>query len=262
MKTYIDQIGRVVRIKEFPERIISLVPSITELLVDLGLEDRLVGVTKFCVHPSSLISEKVLIGGTKNIESTTIASLQPDLIIASKEENVKDQIDALPFPTWVSDVSSFANAINMISSIGEITATSKRAKMIIDSIALHSSITKKSKVAYLIWRKPYMSIGGDTFIHNMLAKAGFENVFAHQQRYPIITLEDIAAQKPDFIFLSTEPFPFKEKFFNEFEHIAPPVLVDGEMFSWFGSRLKRAGDYFRELNENLELSNPTSEAKE
>ena len=137
MKTYIDQIGRVVRIKEFPERIISLVPSITELLVDLGLEDRLVGVTKFCVHPSSLISEKVLIGGTKNIESTTIASLQPDLIIASKEENVKDQIDALPFPTWVSDVSSFANAINMISSIGEITATSKRAKMIIDSIALH-----------------------------------------------------------------------------------------------------------------------------
>jgi len=102
-----------------------------------------------------------------------------------------------------------------------------------------------------------MTIGGDTFIHNMLAKAGFENVFAHQQRYPIITLEDIAAQKPDFIFLSTEPFPFKEKFFNEFEQIARPDLVDGEMFSWFGSRLKLAGDYFRELNENLELSNPT-----
>ena len=252
MKYYKDQIGRNILIALFPQRIISLVPSITELLVELGLKDRLVGVTRFCIHPSSLLNEKKIIGGTKDIDLETITSLRPDLILASKEENVKDQIESLRFPVWLSDVSSLEDARNMISSIGKITATEEKAKAIINSIHLPSTSKRKIRVAYLIWRKPYMTIGGDTFISDMLERVGFENVFSDKRRYPIVTLEDMQAKNLDFIFLSTEPFPFKKKFISEFEHVAQPVLVDGEMFSWFGSRLMKAGDYFNALKKRLE----------
>ena len=245
----IDQLGRSVTIKSPVTRIICLVPSITELLVVLGLGDLLVGITKYCVRPLDVKHGRTLIGGTKDIDLNIIGSLDPDLVIASKEENVREQIDALSAPVWVSDVSTLQDALDMILSIGIITGREVKTEKIIKKIGFPEFLgnTRKS-VAYLIWRKPYMTIGGDTFINEMLSIAGFDNVFENEIRYPIVTLDDIERMEPDYIFLSSEPFPFTEKFVKEFEHIAKPILVDGEMFSWFGSRMIYAIDYFKKIN--------------
>ena len=174
------------------------------------------------------------------------------MILASKEENVREQIEGLTAPVWVSDVKTLDEAIQMIVAIGEMTKSNTQGEKIIKQIdfSLFAHLPK-IKVAYLIWRKPYMTIGGDTFINELLDRVGFENVFAEQKRYPVVSLDEIKERDPKYIFLSTEPFPFKEKFFKEFEHITTPILVDGEMFSWFGSRLTKASSYFAKLNREL-----------
>ncbi len=250
LKSFTDQINRVIQITDFPQRIISLVPSITELLIDLGLEKRLVACTRFC--PPAIRQKKVLIGGTKDIAIKHINSLASDLVLASKEENVKEQIEELTAPVWVSDVATLKDAKAMILAIGKLTNTEVCARKLIDNITFPTvTSATRPRVVYLIWRKPYMTIGGDTFINELLTIAGFENVFKDKKRYPIISLEDIEQQKPDYIFLSTEPFPFKEKYFEEFASLAPPVLVDGEMFSWFGSHLVKANAYFEVLQKEL-----------
>lgn len=251
MKTFIDQIARRVLINS-SNRIVSLVPSITELLFDLGVGEQVVGITRFCKYPTGIEKGKTIIGGTKTIDIDLIHRLEPDLVLGCKEENVKQQIEALKVPVWMSDVGSLSDALAMINEIGKMTSSQTKAQEITNQIDFSDlESTQTIKVAYLIWRKPYMTVGCDTFIHNMLANVGFENVFADQKRYPVVTLEDIKDKKPDFIFLSTEPFPFKERFFNEFEAIAPPVLVDGEFFSWFGSRLCKAYPYFEQLQKEI-----------
>ncbi|MEO8116402.1 MAG: helical backbone metal receptor [Bacteroidota bacterium] len=257
LKCFTDQMQRVVRLPVFPPRkIISLVPSITELLFDLGLDDQIAGVTKFCIHPKEKCKSKIIIGGTKNIHQERINEINPDLIIANKEENEKSQIKLLEksFPVWMSDVDDFSEAIDMISKIGEITGKENPAQDIVRKI--HTNFSKivvparKYKVAYLIWQKPYMTVGGDTFIHSMLQKAGFENVFKNEKRYPEISLENIVDRQTEILFLSTEPYPFKEKHTKEFERLLPGIkiiLVDGEMFSWYGSRMMISTEYFMEL---------------
>ena len=248
-----DQLGKKLFLKGIPEKIVSLVPSITELLVDLGLEARLVGVTKYCVHPKRLKDNVKLIGGTKNINVELINELNPDVIIASKEENVKEQIEALINPVWVSDICNLDDAKEMIRQVGQLTGSVTKSNEVLDAINLEDIIPANKKVAYLIWRKPYMTIGNYTFIHDMLQRAGYHNVFADKVRYPIVTLEDLKQEGLDYVFLSTEPFPYKEKHFTEFERIAKPVLVDGEMFSWYGSRLVQSRAYFEELRTSLGL---------
>ncbi|MFZ1799981.1 MAG: helical backbone metal receptor [Chitinophagaceae bacterium] len=260
MKYFKDQMNREVKLPRFPpQKIISLVPSITELLFDLGLEDQVAGVTKFCVHPKDLSKKKVIVGGTKNIHIEKIKQIDPDLIIANKEENEKEQIEILEklYPVWMSDVNDFPGAMDMILKIGDITGSMQTAIEI--SQTIHSNFSKirtterKHKVAYLIWQKPYMSVGGDTFIHSMLQRAGFDNVFENEKRYPEISLENIVARKTDILFLSSEPYPFQEKHLAEFEQLLPGIkimLVDGEMFSWYGSRMMISAKYFMELQRN------------
>lgn len=239
-----------------PQRIVSVVPSQTELLYDLGLDDRVVGITKFCVHPKDWFQGKVRVGGTKKLHIDKIIELQPDLIIANKEENEKSQIEELQryFPVWVSDISTLEEALKMIVAVGEITGAGDKASTIIDKISTGflqlRPINPKLKAVYLIWRDPYMTIGEDTFIHEMLDRCGFQNCFAKQERYPSIDLEDIKAAHPDIILLSSEPYPFKEKHVAELQKFLPEtkvVLVDGEMFSWYGSRLMKAPGYFHQL---------------
>ncbi len=260
IRCFKDQMQRELTLHIFPPRkIISLVPSITELLFDLGLDDQIAGITKFCIHPKEKCKSKIIIGGTKNIHHEKIKEIKPDLIIANKEENEKDQIELLEklFPVWLSDVDDFPGAIDMIVKIGEITGKEKTAQNIVRKI--HTNFSKivmpvrKYKVAYLIWQKPFMTVGGDTFIHSMLQKAGFENVFKSENRYPEISLENIVDRQTEFLFLSTEPYPFKEKHTTEFERLLPGIkviLVDGEMFSWYGSRMMISADYFMELQTN------------
>lgn len=262
-----DQLNRKVVLQQFPpKRIVSLVPSITELLHDLGLQEEVAGITKFCVHPKGWFHTKTRIGGTKNMNIKTIKSLKPDLIIANKEENVKEQVDALESvaPLWISDINTYEDALHMIKSVGELTGKEQKANQIIQQIKVAfnsisglvspTALTRSVNCCYLIWRDPYMTTGGDTFISNMLQKCGFKNVFGNEQRYPRVSLEAIAARKPQIILLSSEPYPFKEKHIGEIKVAIPNaivLLVDGEMFSWYGSRMLYAAQYFLDLREKL-----------
>ncbi|MDB5210893.1 MAG: iron transporter [Sediminibacterium sp.] len=261
MPVYKDQLNREITLQGTPRRIISLVPSQTELLFDLGLDEKVIGITKFCVHPEHWFRNKTRIGGTKTIKIDLIASLQPDLIIANKEENVQEQITALEkiAPVWVSDINNIEEAYRMIGSIGEITGTSLRADDLISQVkkelaVLNSPTQKKYRAAYLIWKDPYMSVGGDTFISDMLRISGFENVLADQTRYPSITTAELRSKNTELVFLSSEPYPFKQKHVDELLAELPNVtimLVDGEMFSWYGSRMRYAAGYLKALREKL-----------
>lgn len=237
-----------------PKRIISLVPSQTELLHSLGLEHETIGITRFCIHPDEWFRNKIRVGGTKNIDIQKIISLQPDLIIANKEENIKEQVEqiATHFPVWVTDVNTLEDAYKMISDIGELTGKSNEASTLVSKIKFEFTQLPLPHlplpVCYLIWKDPYMSVGGDTFIHHMLEKAGFKNVFAHRLRYPQVSVTDIRESGCKVILMSSEPFPFKQKHMDELQEQLPGIiikLVDGEMFSWYGSRLLYAPAYFR-----------------
>lgn len=246
-------------------RIVSLVPSITELLYSLDLSDQVVGITKFCVHPNEWFKTKTRIGGTKNIHLEQIKALAPTLVIANKEENIKEQVEALEAFTNVhlTDVSSYEDALNMIEAIGLLTHTLERAKDLILTIKERfAEFSKLSPIqqlqsipcAYLIWQDPYMTIGGDTYINDLIKKIGFTNVFANTKRYPSISLSDIEQSNCKVIFLSSEPYPFKQKHIDELQKHFPNkliLLVDGEMFSWYGSRLMEAPSYFKPLLEQV-----------
>lgn len=256
MRTFIDQCGRSVQISKFPGKIVSLVPSQTELLHYIGLDYEVTGITKFCIHPSHWFRDKTRIGGTKNINLEKIRQLKPDLVIANKEENDQQQIETLAneFPTWVSDVTDLASALEMIQQIGKICGKKENAQLLAQNIkqqfALVSPITPNKKVVYLIWQKPFMAAGGETFINSMLTIAGFKNVFGNQKRYPVVDLEQIKNAACSYVFLSSEPYPFKEKQRDALQNQLPQckvILVDGELFSWYGSRLLKAPAYFNQL---------------
>lgn len=241
-----------------PGRIISLVPSQTELLYSLGLDDEVTGITKFCVHPEEWFRNKQRIGGTKNINIEKILSLQPDLVIANKEENVKEQVEEISrqVPVYISEINNLEESLDMIRDIGELTHTNDKAAIITSTInnnfkELSNYLpVQLKKCAYLIWKDPYMTVGQDTFIHNMLQYCGLANAFGHLSRYPEISLADIAKQACDYILLSSEPYPFKEKHADEIRKELPGakiILVDGEMFSWYGSRLIHTPAYFKKI---------------
>jgi ABC-type Fe3+-hydroxamate transport system substrate-binding protein len=253
MPAFVDQTGKTVLLSGIPQRIISLVPSQTELLADLGLDETVIGITKFCIHPASWFRSKTRIGGTKTLQTGRIRELQPDLIIANKEENIREQVEELAasFPVWISDINTLEDALSMIREVGRMTSTEATAATIITrirhSFAALPSPASPRKAAYLIWKDPYMTVGHDTFIHSMLNAAGFENVFADNTRYPVVDIPAIQRSGCSYLLLSSEPYPFKEKHIAELQSALPGVkimLVDGEMFSWYGSRLLYAAEYF------------------
>lgn len=262
MFTRKDQLGRDVFLTRYPPvRIVSLVPSQTELLYELGLDKEVTGITKFCVHPHTWHTTKERVGGTKNIDIDRIRSLHPDLVFANKEENVREQIEEVSTiaPVWVSDVSSLQDAARMILSVGQLIDRQEKAAALAASILqrfmqLHRCTTAL-RTCYLIWRNPYMTVGGDTFVSDMLNQCGFLNVFGDLQRYPQITADMLVATHPELVLLSSEPYPFKEKHLAEIAKILPAtkiMLVDGEMFSWYGSRLLLAAGYLNDLIQSLD----------
>lgn len=260
MPFYTDQLNRMIEISAMPQRIISLVPSQTELLFDLGLDKEVIGITKFCVHPENWFRNKQRIGGTKNVNVDLVSSLKPDLVIANKEENKKEQVEALEkiAPVWISDVNNTTSAFDMMQSVGEITGKQEKANELIHQIkndlASLSKPIKNYRTAYLIWKDPYMTVGGDTFIHDMLRLSGFENVFGDVTRYPQIITEELISKKTELILLSTEPYPFKQKHIDELQFQLPGakiLLVDGEMFSWYGSRMLYAAGYLNGVMKRI-----------
>lgn len=239
-------------------RIVSLVPSITETLFDFGLTaDEVVGRTKFCIHPANLLKNVAIIGGTKTLNIEKIKSLNPDLIIANKEENEKLQVEELmtDFKVWVTDVSTIEDNHQFISDLGTLLNKKELAQSLNERIAHIFTIKKNplpQKVAYLIWKNPYMTVGNDTFINEVLENIGGENLFKDRKRYPEVTVEEL--KNADQVFLSSEPFPFQQKHIDELQKELPDkqmILVDGEAFSWFGTHLLQVEDYLRELSKKL-----------
>lgn len=262
-KSFTDQMGNEILINFPPKRIVSIVPSQTELLFDLGLDQEIVGLTKFCIHPIEKFAARTKVGGTKKLNIDLIKDLKPDLIIGNKEENTQSDIEELAehFPVWMSDIFTLNDAMKTITQIGELVDREPEAGYLnhlisagfndLKTLALQNQIDKK--VAYLIWRKPYMAAGKNTFIDDVLLANGMTNVI-HHERYPTITLEKLKYLNPQLILLSSEPYPFAEKHIDEIKKAIPNVsikLVDGEMFSWYGSRLVKAVQYFFEFQKEL-----------
>lgn len=261
---YIDHVGRKLSIPAVPRRIVSLCPSITETLYALGLASSIVGRTQFCIHPAEQVSSSTMVGGTKQVKRELIEQLQPDLIIAEKEENPKDMVEDLAqdYPVYVVNVETYEQALQMIRDLGHITGKSTEGDGLAASIdqAFQQIQKGSARVGYLIWRKPYMAAGKSTYIDAMLSACGFENVFKELEgRYPTVEWEQIREKAPDVLFLSSEPFPFEEKHQRELEERLPglkTMLVDGELFSWYGVRMLEAVDYFKQLINLLNVREP------
>lgn len=254
--TVTDQMGRRVVVPFPPQRIISLVPSQTELLFDLGLGERVVGVTKFCVHPTEARKTATSVGGTKNFDFEKIEALKPDLIFGNKEENYQAGIEQLAasYPVWMSDIATLPEALDMIRRVGLVTGRKEQADTLVADIAgsfqALAAPTEPISAAYFIWRKPYMVAAAGTFIDELLQRTGFSNVFGSLGRYPEVTPEQLAAAAPQQILLSSEPYPFGDKHIAEFQAICPAAevrIVDGELFSWYGSRLRHSAAYLQSL---------------
>lgn len=257
--TFVDHLGQSVIVRHPPVRIVSLVPSQTELLASLGLSKEVVGITKFCVHPPQWQREKEIVGGTKKLDLPRIESLHPDLIIGNKEENTRSEIEYLKsrFPTWMSDIETVDDALAMISGIGQLTGRDREADAltarITDAFATFPVVQDLSAL-YLIWRRPWMGAGSETYIHALMQRAGLSNVLANKPRYPELSQATLATLDPDVILLSSEPFPFREKHLDEIKAICPRAVVllaDGEMFSWYGSRMQYAPAYILTLFSSI-----------
>ncbi len=256
-----DALGRPVVVPASPKRIVSLVPSQTELLAHLERENRVVGITRFCVRPADWRDRKPIVGGTKEVTIERIAELEPDFILANHEENTPEDVHALAdlAPVYVTDVPTVDAACAMIRTVGTLVDRANAAD------ALASAIEKRFATlnadapihaAYLIWRDPFMTVGRDTIIHDVMQRGGFTNVFSDRTRYPEITLDALVDAAPDVLLLPDEPFPFgqKPRFSADLHEALPDThlhFVDGELFSWYGSRLLDTPAHLRSLRNAL-----------
>lgn len=256
-------------------RIISLVPSLTELLYDLDLDEAIIGRTRFCVHPAEKVTQAEIIGGTKNPNIPRIVKMRPDLVICSREENNKDHVRRIEQLTAakmiITDIKTIDQALAAIAEIGEATGTAERASELAQQIEAErpaAGTFDPVPAAYMIWKKPLMSVGGDTYIHDVMREFGLQNVFGHRRRYPETSIRELSGNPaesvashdriapPRYILLSSEPYPFKKEHAKEFnaelaDSGIQALLVDGEHFSWYGSRMLRAFQMLRRWRETL-----------
>lgn len=242
-----------------PRRIVSLVPSTTETLCALGLGQALVGVTVYCREPRPVVAGKTRVGGEKDPDLDRIRALAPDLVVANIEENRREDVAALRaagIPVWVTYPRTVLDGIAMVRELGQVTGTEARAAEIAGELerlyreaAEAAAARPPVAVFYPIWREPWMTINRDTYVHDLLQVCGGRNVFAdHPERYPRITLDEVAARRPEVILLPDEPFRFRRAHLRDFAPYreVPAVaagrirLVDGKPFSWHGPRIADA----------------------
>lgn len=235
------------------QRIVSLVPSLTELLIDLGLGENIVGRTRFCVHPKDKIKDIPIVGGTKNPRLDKIKSMEPDLVIGNREENRKDHILELQqdFNVHVTDIATIEDALITIHELGKKLGRGDKANTLIEEI--NEQLEKRPdepplRTLYFIWKDPWMTVGNDTYIHDVMRHWNLMNIFREHRRYPQLNREKLQRLNPQLVLLSSEPYPFKEKHLPEVEELCPGariLLVEGQWFSWYGSRMRHA---FQRLN--------------
>ncbi len=256
--TYTDSLHRILTIEQVPQRIISLCPSLTETLYDLGLGEKIVGRTHFCIHPQAEMKKITSVGGTKEVKYERFHALKPDIIFAVKEENTKEMIATLEkdFCVYVFDIETIEDALEMITTLGEISEIREKANLLRENIENGwkeiKGIFSPLKTAYLIWKEPYMLAGKDTFIDEVMAHIGLKNLAKDLAgRYPSVSEAELLALNPALILLSSEPYPFKNVHVDYFQQQFPAAkvqIVDGEFFSWYGSRMNLAINYFKKID--------------
>ena len=242
-----------------PRRIVSLVPSQTELLAALGLDAEVVGLTRFCVHPAGWKARKAIVGGTKDTDPDRVLALAPDLVLANREENDRGPVEAIAraAPVHVTDPATVAASVAMVRGVGRLVHRRERADALADEIAAAFDALPAFapvRALYLIWRDPWMTVGGDTVISDVMAHAGLANVCADRTRYPALAPDEVAALAPEVVLLSSEPYPFADEHVAEVAALAPAarvLLVDGEPFSWYGPRLRHTPAALREVRARL-----------
>lgn len=260
----LDMLGRVLDIPLQPHRVVSLCPSQTETLFELGLDGRVVGITRYCIHPGDRVRNVAKVGGTKKVDLELVRSLQPDLIIAEKEENPREMVEALSdlAPVFVTNVEDPTSAFRMIERLGDLTGCEARAGELVEEIQrAWGAIQKperKLRVAYLIWRNPWMAAGPTTYIDSLIRHLGWQNVFGDSpesgSRYPEFLLEELHRAQPELVLLSSEPFPFRDRHLEEVRSAVPGarvLLTDGEPWSWYGARMREFPGLVRELKSSL-----------
>ena len=250
-----DQMGSTIRLETAPKRVISLVPSLTEMLFDLGLDEEIVGITDTCILPRHKVAGRTRIGGIRQIDLDLIARPEPDLLIGCKEENDREEIHTLQarYPVWMSDIASLDDALEMIRGLGEVVGRRAQAEDLVAEItAAFDALPafRPVKAAYIIWSGPCMAAGGNTFVNDMMRRCGLVNIFENKSRYPQIELSEL--QTAEVIMLSSEPYSFTAVDLDSFRKAFPDhqvLIVDGMMFSWYGSRMKHAPRYFENLRQ-------------
>lgn len=252
-----DALGRSVEIARPPQRIASLVPSITETLFAFNLGKRIVGVTKFCTEPADAVADVPKVGGTKNIDVKAVAKLKPDLVIANAEENEKADIESLVaegLTVFVTYPRTLIHATAMMRTLAEITDKKDAAAPVVAAIEAEDSLARAAdqdrtplRVFCPIWRDGWMTIGPDTYMHDFLSSCGLQNVYGDSnERYPEIELADVAATRPDVVLLPSEPYRFTRKHVKEVAEAIPGIdesriyLVDGKDVCWYGPRIADA----------------------
>lgn len=261
---FIDDLGNVLSFDKKRTKIVSLVPSITETLHELNVEEHIVGITKFCVHPIHFKATKTIVGGTKKVNIDKIKALEPDIVFCNKEENTPEIVKQLQVFTqvYVTQIESIEDSKRMIQNFGKLLNRRTEAELLNQKIELklhdfQNYITnyEPKKVAYFIWYSPWMAAGNNTYINYLLTLNKYQNIYSNKESYPIIQAKKIRLEgDPDFVFFSSEPFPFKDEHLFEMgrhTHHAKAIYVDGEMFSWFGARLLKAFDYFKKVRERV-----------
>ena len=233
-----------------PQRIVSLVPSLTEALAALRLDSETVGLTRFCVHPDGWKRRKAIVGGTKTVDVERVLALAPDLVVANREENERAPVEALAaagVPVWLSDIATVADTLEALRGLGRVTARADEGERLAAGLeaafARLEAPAEPVRAVYLIWRDPWMTVGADTIIHDVMARGGLANAFGSRTRYPAVTADEIREAQPEAVLLSSEPYPFADKHVAEVQALVPGarvVLVDGEAFSWYGPRLGAA----------------------
>ena len=257
-------------------RVVSLCPSLTELVFALGRGHTLVGRTKFCRHPEGLVDAVERVGGTKNPKVGRVVALRPDLVLLNEEENRREDAEALAaagVPLHVSFPKDARDTAAMVRDVGRALGASVEAERMAADLERRAAAVRERadarraagappvRWAYLIWRRPWMAVRDDTFVSALLDGAGGENVFSGAAaRYPEVTAAALGAAAPDVVLLSSEPFPFAETHADELaaESGLPRgrfVLADGELLSWHGARTAEGVEYAESLLEAARCRN-------
>ncbi len=254
MPRILDALGRSHDFHRCPQRIVSLVPSITETLFALGLDAEIVGVTDFCVHPAERVRSKVRVGGTKNPSLDVILGLESDLVLANKEENRRrdvERLEAAGVRVFVTYARTLTEAVEDIRALGVATGTDPVAEELTTRVERsRAAIARRQsgdRVAALIWKRPYMAVGEDTFAHDLMQVCGGVNCFAGRERYPRIDARALEESAPNVILLPTEPYCFGESDRDELLQLDCAAarsgrvhVIEGELLSWYGPRMERA----------------------